>query len=160
MALKSCELKILSKQYEELPEIIKKYEKIANKYLKQPILKSNAKDLFFMSCLCFMANDDMIGAKKVMQSYCYEDPSFDGSREQQLVINMIECIGEKNRDEFQISTSEYNRMTPFSKVKTSLLAKIIDIHLPPDIIKAVDSDEELPDLTGDPTDPQKQKDPF
>jgi len=66
MALKSCELKILSKQYQELPEIIKKYEKIANKYLKQPILKSNAKELFFLSCLCFMANNDMIGAKKVM----------------------------------------------------------------------------------------------
>ena len=81
MALKSCELKILSKQYEEFPVIIKKYEKIANKYLKQPILKSNAKDLFFMSCLCYMANEDMIGAKKALQNYCYEDPSFDGSRE-------------------------------------------------------------------------------
>jgi|TARA_B110001450_G_scaffold203896_1_gene193491 hypothetical protein len=39
-------------------------------------------------------------------------------------------------------------MTPFNKVKTSLLAKIIDIHLPPDIIKPVDSDDELPDFTG------------
>ena len=148
MALKACELKILSKQYQELPEIIKKYEKIANKYLKQPILKSNAKDLFFMSCLCFMASSDMIGAKKAMQNYCYEDPSFDGSREQQLIISMIECISEGNREEFQIATGDYNKITPFNKVKTSLLAKIIDVHLPPDVVKVADDDEELPDLTG------------
>jgi hypothetical protein len=47
-----------------------------------------------------MANDDVVGAKKQMQNYCFEDPSFDGSREQTLIINMIECIQERNRDEF------------------------------------------------------------
>jgi hypothetical protein len=42
MKLKSCELLILSKKYEALPQCIKAYEKIAKKYLAQPLLKSNA----------------------------------------------------------------------------------------------------------------------
>jgi len=61
---------------------------------------------------------------------------------------MIECISDGNREEFQISTGEYNRITPFNKVKTSLLAKIIDTHLPPDVVVVADDDEELPDFTG------------
>mmetsp|Transcript_17483 Transcript_17483/g.29432 ORF Transcript_17483/g.29432 Transcript_17483/m.29432 type:complete len:87 (+) Transcript_17483:469-729(+) len=85
MLLKSCELKLMSKQFELIPQCIKTYEKVAKKYLAQPILKSSAKDLFFMSCLCFLANEDVIGAKKQMQLYCIEDASFDGSREQELI---------------------------------------------------------------------------
>ena len=81
MNLKANELKILCKQYSELPKIIKNYEKIAKKYLATPILKSSAKDLLFLSCLCYMANEDPIGAKKQMQMYCFEDPTFEGSRE-------------------------------------------------------------------------------
>ena len=81
MNLKGNELKILCKQYQELPKIIKNYEKIAKKYLATPILKSSAKDLLFLSCLCYMANEDPIGAKKQMQMYCFEDPTFEGSRE-------------------------------------------------------------------------------
>ena len=66
MAIKSCELKILSKQFDKLPSCIRTFEKIAKKYLSQPILKSSAKDLLFLACLCFLANEDVIGAKKQM----------------------------------------------------------------------------------------------
>lgn len=64
MKLKACELQVMAKQYDKLPACIKSYETIAKKYLKQPILKSSAKDLFFLAALCFLANDDVIGAKK------------------------------------------------------------------------------------------------
>ena len=108
MNLKACELRIMGKQFEELPKIIKVYEKIAKKYLATPILKSSAKDLYFLSCLCYMANEDPIGAKKQMQMYCFDDPTFEGSREQMLVENLIGCMNDKNRDEFAIAVSEFN----------------------------------------------------
>ena len=66
MHLKTCELNLVVKNYDKLPYCIKTYEKIAKKYLAQSILKSSAKDLFFLACLCFMANEDVIGAKKKM----------------------------------------------------------------------------------------------
>ena len=89
MTLKGCELTLMAKQFGDLPKIIKTYEKIAKKYLAQGILKSHAKDLFFLACLCYMANDDYIGAKKQMQFYAIDDPSFDGSREMTLLDNII-----------------------------------------------------------------------
>lgn len=63
MVLKSCELMILCKEWDKLPHCIKQYESIAKNYLSTPMLKSSAKDLLFMSCLLFMANTDVIGAK-------------------------------------------------------------------------------------------------
>lgn len=77
MLLKQVELELLTKQYTKLPKIIKTYESIANKYLRQPLLKSNASKLFFISSLCFMVNDDLIGAKKQIKVYGLEDPNFD-----------------------------------------------------------------------------------
>ena len=47
-----------------------------------------------------MANEDVIGAKKQMQMYCIEDPSFEGSREQLLIESMVSFIQDKNRDEY------------------------------------------------------------
>jgi len=64
MLLKSIELSLLSKKFDRLPHCIKTYEKIAKKYLSQPLLKSNAANLYFLACLCFLANEDVIGAKK------------------------------------------------------------------------------------------------
>ena len=63
MTLKACELRLVSKQWDTLEKCIKTYEQVGNKYLATPILKSSAKDNFFIACLCYMANEDIIGAK-------------------------------------------------------------------------------------------------
>ena len=85
-----------------------------------------------MSLLCHLAYDDVVGAKKQMAMYCIEDPSFDGSREQQLVDALIKAIEEQNRDEFVMAVSEFNQITPFNKVKNSILVKIKETLLPDD----------------------------
>ena len=66
MAVKALDLKIASKQWDQLPDIINQYNKIAKKYLAVPILKSSAKQFLFMHTLCFLAMDDMVGAKKAI----------------------------------------------------------------------------------------------
>lgn len=116
MQLKACELRLLSKQYDKLPQCIKTYEKIAKKYLAQPLLKSNAKSLFFLASLCYMANKDAIGAKKQIGMYSLDDPTFEGSRECSLVQNLLAEIENKNSDGFTNAISDYNQITPFSKL--------------------------------------------
>ena len=66
MSVKALDLKIACKQWDQLPDIINTYEKLAKKYLAVPILKSSAKQFLFMHTLCFMAMDDMVGAKKAL----------------------------------------------------------------------------------------------
>ena len=43
MAVKALDLKIVAKQWGDLPDMINQYSKIAKKYLAVPILKSSAK---------------------------------------------------------------------------------------------------------------------
>jgi hypothetical protein len=55
------------------------------------LIKTNAKDLFFRAALCFLANDDIVGAKRAIQNYKIDDANFDDSRELELlnVINLF-----------------------------------------------------------------------
>jgi len=67
--VKAADLRILSRDYKSLPLIIKNYDKVGRKYLATPLIKSNAKDIFFKICLCYLANDDLIGAKRQINTY-------------------------------------------------------------------------------------------
>jgi len=74
----------------------------------------------------------VIGAKKQAQMYGIEDPNFDGGRMQETILAMITHIQSKNSDAFSTCISDYNIITPFSKVQTSLLVRIKEIYLPED----------------------------
>jgi hypothetical protein len=63
-----------------------------------------------------MANEDVIGAKKQVQMYAIEDPNFDGSRMQELVSGMITHIQNKDSDGFSTCISDFNLISPFSKL--------------------------------------------
>jgi alpha-soluble NSF attachment protein len=69
---------------------------VAKYYLKTPLIKTNAKDLFFKSALCFLANDDLIGAKRAINNYKIDDPHFDSSRELELLEGMLDAIEQKS----------------------------------------------------------------
>jgi alpha-soluble NSF attachment protein len=45
------------------------------------LIKTNAKDLFFKAALCYLANEDLVGAKRAINNYKIDDPHFDDSRE-------------------------------------------------------------------------------
>jgi hypothetical protein len=39
-----------------------------------------AKDYFFKSALCYLANEDLTGCKHALENYNIEDPSFETDR--------------------------------------------------------------------------------
>ena len=130
MAVKALELKVVSKQWNELPDMINQYSKVAKKYLAVPILKSNAKQHLFMHTLCFFAMDDLVGAKKAIQMNSIEDPNFDGSREMELCQAMLQNIEDANRDGFNVAVSQFNSITPLGRAQTSIIVKIKETYLP------------------------------
>ena len=101
------------------------------------MIKTSAKDLFFKSALCYLADDDMIGAKRAIQNYQIDDPNFDSSRENDLLMNMIEAVEAKSEEDFIKIVSGYVKITPFDKVKNQLVAKIKEIYVPDKNTKGV-----------------------
>ena len=79
MTNKFCDLTILTwiePDKINFATVIHSYEKIGFKYLTQ-VIKSSAKDFFFKAGLCYLANHDLVGAKKAFEKYSFEDPSWD-----------------------------------------------------------------------------------
>lgn len=81
------------------------------------MIKTSAKDLFFKAALCYLADDDMIGAKRAIQNYQIDDPNFDSSRENELLMALIEAVEAKSEEDFIKIVSGYVKITPFDKVK-------------------------------------------
>lgn len=108
------------------PEIIPIYEKVIKNYLWKDILKSSAKPLMVKVCFCFLAFDDLIGAKKKYSYYCGEDPQFMPSREGELIDGLLIAKEESNKEMFDKNLRSFTRITPFGKVENAILAHIID----------------------------------
>lgn len=56
-------------------------------------------------------------------------------------------MNDKNRDEFSLAVSEYNQITPFNKLKTSLIVRIKETSCPEDKSHIMRDADEI-DLTG------------
>ncbi len=112
---------------------------VATKYLKVGLLKGSAKELILKAVFIYLANDvtflctlhnlkkkkqDKIGASRCIEKYKDEDPSLDGSRELQLIEGMMKTLEEKDVEGFEQLLYNYNKITPFDKLKTKLLVKI------------------------------------
>lgn len=89
MSFKWADLSVLAGEKIDLKKIADTYEKIGRKKLDEPMLKSGAKDLFFKSALVYLSNQDLVGAKRVVEKYSFEDPSFVSSRQCKLLNSVV-----------------------------------------------------------------------
>lgn len=87
-----------------------------------------------MNVLCWLAWNDIVGAKNALKSHSIEDASFDGSQELILCSELIRCIEENNgnREELTALIAGYNNVHPANRARNSLMVKIQDVHCPPE----------------------------
>eukprot|EP00826_Nyctotherus_ovalis_P059317 TRINITY_DN823_c0_g1_i23.p1 TRINITY_DN823_c0_g1~~TRINITY_DN823_c0_g1_i23.p1 ORF type:complete len:178 (+),score=77.49 TRINITY_DN823_c0_g1_i23:512-1045(+) len=121
--LKAADLMVMSKE-DKYVEAIQKYEMAASKYLKTQLLKSAAKDLILKALLLYLAIDDNIGAARSLDKFKDEDPTFEGSRECNLIEGIMKTLEEKNKEDYEELLYNYNKITPFDKLKTKVLVKV------------------------------------
>ncbi len=65
-----------------------------------------------------------MGATRCVDKYKDEDPTLDGSRELMLVEGIIKALDEKDVEGFEQLLYNYNKVTPFDKLKTKILVKV------------------------------------
>lgn len=96
-------------------------------YLWKDILKSSAKPIIIKLCFCFLAFDDLIGAKKKFNFYLGEDPTLMSSWEGELVDGLLTAKEENDREKFDKTLKGYTRITPFGKVENAILSHVVDL---------------------------------
>lgn len=99
MSAKWADLTILMDDNDQIAKVIKTFDKIGKKYLTQSLVRSSARDYFFKAVLCFLANDDLQGAKNSIENYQFEDPSFDNSRQYEFLKGIIDAIEAEAADD-------------------------------------------------------------
>lgn len=124
MLAKWADLSVMVDDMKQVAKIIKTYDKIGKKYLSQPLVKSSAKEYFFKVCLCYLANKDLPGAKKVIENYTYEDPNFDTSKQKDLLDDIVRAIEICDGLELAKCIGKYSQTWSLDKVTIKLLAEV------------------------------------
>lgn len=124
--LKSADIQVQCKS-PDFVKAITMYEKVVRDYQKKDLLRSSCKDLFMKITMCYLSNDDNIGAKKAFDKACNEDPSFDNGREGELIQVILDSLDNGDEATLEKHVGKYNKITPFDKPKSALLIRIKDL---------------------------------
>lgn len=87
------------------------------------MVKGMAKDFFFKSALCYLANEDLIGCKSALENYDLEDPTFSNDRKGKFCNNLLKACETQEAELFAKTVQAYQQVTPLDKVCTKLLVK-------------------------------------
>lgn len=100
------------------------FEDVGKKYLKNNLLKFNARAQFLNACLCHLANDDKIGCRRAYDQYKEIDFQFADSRECKLVESVLGAYEDQDMEAFMEALTEYDRVSKLDPWRTKVLLRI------------------------------------
>ena len=121
-----CLLKVasFSAQLEKYDRAVEIFEQVGQLYLGINLLKWSANDLFLKAGLCHLANGDLVGAKRAIQTYKEINPTFSSKRECKFLEELVKAVEEGHVDNYSKSCGQYDSMTPFDAWMTTILLRI------------------------------------
>ncbi|KAI6129195.1 soluble NSF attachment protein [Pisolithus croceorrhizus] len=114
----------LHAELEEYPQAIQRYEQVADQSLTSALTKYSVKEYWLRACLCALAMKDSITAKRNIQKYMAQDPTFASTRECKFVNALIDAIQDEDQQAFTGCVVEYDQVTKLDNWKTPILLKI------------------------------------
>lgn len=124
------------------------FQEMAEQALQANLTKYNAKGHMMKACLCILGTEDVVKAQSVVTAYQAQDPSFESSMEEKLILSLIQAMQEVNADAIASASSDYNtskRMDPW--MVSILLALKRDME--PPVPEGNVDDQDLDDAEGD-----------
>jgi len=104
-------------QFKQAQEI---YEVVGSRCADQSLLKYSAKDHFFKAALCHM-NIDVINAQQALERYSNILPSFQDTREFNLLQKLVKAMDESKVDDFTEAVQEYDNISRLNDLTAKLL---------------------------------------
>lgn len=114
----------LHAELEEYPQAIQRYEQVADQSLTSALTKYSVKEYWLRACLCALAMKDSITAKRNIQKYMAQDPTFASTRECKFVNALIDAVQAEDQQAFTGCVVEYDQVTKLDNWKTPILLKI------------------------------------
>jgi alpha-soluble NSF attachment protein len=87
------------------------------------LTRFSAKECYFKAGLLYLANDDTVGADNASLKYCLKDPSYETSRENKLIKDLLVAIRAEDVGSFENLLFTFNKITPLDRWKIKVLSK-------------------------------------
>ena len=87
-------------------------------------MKYSVKDFLLKSGICLLAAGDIVTTNQALEKYRELDPSFLGTREHQLLVDLAETVEAGDPEAFADKLFQYDQVSKLDKWKTSLLLRI------------------------------------
>lgn len=113
---------LLANEMENYQAAVEIYEMIGNRSADSNLLKYSAKNHFFKAALCHL-NIDYINAQQALERYPQILPSFQDTREFNLLNKLVKAAEETNIDEFTEAVTDYDNISRLDDWTTSLLLR-------------------------------------
>lgn len=119
--LKVADLAALDGNY---PLAVQKYEQVAKASANNNLMRYSLKDYFLKAGLCYLAQKDLVGAKRAIEGYLDIDPTFKSTRECGLLSDIMEAISNGDDEEFSDKVFRFDQMSQLDKWKTTILLRV------------------------------------
>lgn len=136
---RNCELKIahykaLMDTKEDILAAITIYEKVAAVSLESNLLKWSVKQYYMKALLAYLvlaSNELGVSTDDVREKraeYCSLDPTFEETREDNLITGALNAVEEGDPEAFATACSEFDEITKLDQWQTTLLLKAKNVR--------------------------------
>lgn len=87
-------------------------------------MRFHAKTLYFKCVLLYLIMEDAVGAEKMFEKYCEDDPNLNNSYEKKFLTNILKVISEGDVEKFGDECFKLNSRMTMDKQLTVMLTEI------------------------------------
>jgi tetratricopeptide (TPR) repeat protein len=109
-------------------EAIDKYDGIIHRSLNNSLAKWSVSQHMFKAIMCQFSIDVQASlvenTRTKLESYVDLNPAFENTREQKLMVKLLDAYGENDIEAFVAALTDYDRITKLDNLQTSILLDI------------------------------------
>lgn len=109
---------------EQYDTAIEKFEEIARSALASQLTRYSVKDHLFKALLCSLCQASPSDTSLLLDKYKGLDSTFGGTRECQLIEQLLNAWDQDSVKDFEEHLSQFDRLLPLDDWKTSLLLRV------------------------------------
>jgi len=125
-AATNCKLKValFASQLEDYVTAFTIFEQVAAASVDNSLTRWSVKEYFFKAGLCYLCNEDLVGAQLAVQRFTNMDPTFDSTRECQFLKNIMTDFEANDVESFTNHVVEFDSFIKLDNWKTTALLRI------------------------------------
>ncbi|RFU26733.1 hypothetical protein B7463_g9599, partial [Scytalidium lignicola] len=103
---------------------IEQYEKVATTSVNNNLMRYSVKEYLLKSGISLLAVGDLVSIRRALEKYTDLDPTFQSTREFQLLVDLTEAMEAGDQEAFSDKLFKYDQMSKLDKWKTTILLRV------------------------------------